>query len=151
MTAFKVALDTNVLVYAEGLNGDERRRIVLDCLQRLPPELIVLPVQTLGELFNVLVKKAGRSPNKAREAILSWRDSFELVETSTKVMIAASDIAAQHKLSIWDAVVLAAASEAGGRLVLSEDMQNGFTWAGVTVVNPFADPRHALLIAMLEE
>ncbi|TIP50920.1 MAG: PIN domain-containing protein, partial [Mesorhizobium sp.] len=35
------------------------------------------------------------------------------------------------------------------RLLLSEDLQDGFTWGGVTVVNPFASPRHALLDALL--
>ncbi|MCA7120267.1 MAG: hypothetical protein LGL72_12845 [Acidibrevibacterium sp.] len=42
-------------------------------------------------------------------------------------------------------------SQAGCRLLLSEDLQEGFTWAGVTVVNPFSSPRHALLNALLEE
>jgi predicted nucleic acid-binding protein len=45
---------------------------------------------------------------------------------------------------------LSAASQAGCRLLLSEDLQEGFTWAGVTVVNPFSSPRHALLETLLE-
>ena len=32
--------------------------------------------RSLGELFNLLVHKAKRSPAKARKAILSWRDAF---------------------------------------------------------------------------
>ncbi|SRR6266567_5630963 len=151
MNAIKVALDTNILVYAEGLNGDERRQRALDLLQKLTQEFVALPVQTLGELFNVLVKKAGGSPHDARAAILSWRDSFEVVETSSKVMVAAADLAVQHRLPIWDAVILAAASEAGCRLLVSEDSQDGFTWGGVTIVNPFAVRQHPLLIAALQE
>jgi hypothetical protein len=34
---------------------------------------------------------------------------------------------------------------------LSEDLQEGFTWAGVTVVNPFSSLRHAMLNALLGE
>jgi hypothetical protein len=34
---------------------------------------------------------------------------------------------------------------------LTEDLQEGFTWAGVTVVNPFSSPRHALLEALSGE
>jgi predicted nucleic acid-binding protein len=45
--------------------------------------------------------------------------------------------------------MLAAAADAGCRLLLSEDLQEGFTWRGVTVVNPFADTRHPLLAALL--
>lgn len=78
----KVALDTSVLAYAEGVNGSAMRDKALGLIQRLPPETIVLPVQTLGELFNVLTRKAKRTPARAREAVLSWRDAFATVETS---------------------------------------------------------------------
>jgi predicted nucleic acid-binding protein len=146
----KVALDTNVLAYGEGVNDVEKRDIVLELLGTLPQEAAVIPVQVLGELYNVLVRKAGRSRADAREAILGWRDSFSTVETTAEVMQTAADLATDHQFSIWDAVILSAASQAGCRLLLSEDLQDGFTWAGVTVVNPFASPRHALLEALLE-
>lgn len=145
-----VALDTNFLAYAEGLNGDARKQAALHLLRKLPQDLVVLPVQALGELYNVLVKKARRSPSSASAAIIGWRDSFSVADTTSKVMLAAADLAARHQLGIWDAVIFATASEAGCRLLVSEDMQSGFTWAGVTVVNPFATPAHPLLSAMLQ-
>ena len=147
----KIALDTNVLAYAEGINGAEPRNAALALIRRLPQEAAIVPVQVLGELFNVLVRKGGKSRSDAREAILSWRDTFPGVETSPEAMLAAVDLATDHQLGIWDAVILSAASQAGCRLLLSEDLQDGFTWAGVTVVNPFSSPRHALLSALLEE
>ena len=145
----RVALDTNVLAYAEGVNGADQRGPALDLVQRLPQEATVIPVQVLGELFNVLVRKAGKSRAKAREALLSWRDTFPVIETSPAIMLAAADLATDHHFGIWDAVILAAASEANCRLLLSEDLQEGFTWGGVTVVNPFGSPHHALLGALL--
>jgi len=148
MNAMRIALDTNILVYAEGLNGETKKHSTIDLIQNLPQDLIVLPVQTLGELFSVLVKKAEQTPAEARSAILCWRDSYALAETTAKVMIAATDLAAQHRLGIWDAVILAAAAEAGCRLLLSEDMQDGFTWNGVTIANPFASAPHPLLVAI---
>ncbi len=145
----RVALDTNILVYAEGVNGAGKKKTALELLQRLPQPDVVVPVQALGELFHVLVRKAARSGSKARTAILEWQDTFACVETSTAVMRAAIDLAADHHLSIWDAVILSGASEAGCRLLLSEDLQDGFTWNGVTVTNPFATPTHPLLEALL--
>ena len=145
----RVALDTNVLAYAEGVNGAEQRSSALDLIQRLPQEATVIPVQVLGELFNVLVRKAGKSRAKAREALLSWRDTFPVIETSPGIMLAAADLATDHQFGIWDAVILSAASEANCRLLLSEDLQEGFTWGGVTVVNPFTSPHHPLLDALL--
>ena len=60
-------------------------------------------------------------------------------------MLSAADLATDHHLRIWDAVILSASAEAGCRLLLSEDLQEGFTWRGVTVTNPFSATPHALL------
>ena len=147
----RIALDTNVLAYAEGINGVERRDAALALIRRVPQEAVVVPVQVLGELFNVLVRKGGKSRGEARDALLSWRDTFPVVETSPEVMLAAVDLATDHQFGIWDAIILSAASQSGCRLLLSEDLQEGFTSAGVTVVNPFSTPRHALLLALSEE
>lgn len=145
----KVALDTNVLAYAEGVNDAAKRDIALELMRRLPQEAVVIPVQVLGELFNVLTRKAGRSRAEAREALLAWRDTFPVIETAPEMMLAAADLATDHQFSIWDAVILSVASQSGCRLLLSEDLQDGFTWGGVTVANPFASPRHALLESLL--
>ena len=147
----KIALDTNVLAYAEGINGAPMRDKTLELLQRLSPVNVVLPVQVLGELFNALVRKAKRRPARARAALLSWRDAYSTVETSGTVMVSAADLASDIGLTIWDSVVLAAAAEADCRLLLSEDLQDGFTWHGVTVVNPFAAVLHPLLAAASQE
>jgi predicted nucleic acid-binding protein len=64
-------------------------------------------------------------------------------------MVNATDLASDHGLTIWDSVVLAASAEAECRLLLSEDLQEGFTWRGVTVTNPFAPALHPLLAALL--
>jgi predicted nucleic acid-binding protein len=145
----KVALDTNVLAYAEGTNGARMRDKALELVQQLPPGSVVLPIQTLGELFNVLVRKARRRRARARMAILTWRDAYPVAETSATVMVNAADLATDHGLAIWDSVVLSAAAEAECRLLLSEDLQEGFTWRGVTVTNPFASTLHPLLAALL--
>lgn len=108
-------------------------------------------MQVLGELFNVLVRKAGKSRAEARDVLLGWRDTFPVIETSPEIVVMAADLATDHQFGIWDAVILSAASQADCRLLLSEDLQEGFTWGGVTVVNPFASPRYALLDALLED
>lgn len=146
----KVALDTNILAYAEGTNGIEMSDKALDVIQRLPVGSVVVPTQVLGELFNVLVLKAKRPATSARTALLTWRDAYALSETSSTVIVNAVDLAADHHLRIWDSVILSATAEAGCRLLLSEDFQEGFTWRGVTVTNPFADAKHPLLVALLD-
>lgn len=143
-----VALDTNLLVYAEGLNGKANRRKALDLIESLPPESTLIPVQVLGELFSVLVRKAGWAKPRAAAAVLAWGDAFPLIDTSNDVLLAATDLAGAHQISTWDAVILSAAVDARCRLLLSEDLHSGFTWRGVTVVNPFAGG-HPLLSALI--
>jgi predicted nucleic acid-binding protein len=145
----RVALDTNVLAYAEGVNGAARRVDALDLIQRLPAGAALLPVQALGELFQLLARKANRAPAQARAAILGWRDAFPLIETSETVIVGAAELAASHRFSFWDGVILASAAESGCRLLLSEDLQEGFTWNGVTVTNPFGVSPHPLLTDLL--
>ncbi|HEX4786173.1 MAG TPA: PIN domain-containing protein [Candidatus Sulfotelmatobacter sp.] len=146
----RIALDTNVLAYAAGVNGEGRQLAALELLGKLSESETVLPVQALGELFRVLVRKAKISPRSARTTIIRFRDTYPLVETSSAVFLSATDLAVDHQIGIWDAVMLAAAAEAGCRLFLSEDLQEGFTWDSVTVVNPFAAMVHPLLAKMLE-
>jgi predicted nucleic acid-binding protein len=145
----RIALDTNFLACAEGASGAIRRDQTLRLIQRLPPEAVVLPAQALGELFNVLVRKAKRRAARAREAVLSWRDAYAVVDTSADVIVNATDLASDHGFTIWDSVMLAASAEAGCRLLLSEDFQEGFTWRGVTFTNPFAVTLHPILTALL--
>jgi len=144
-----VALDTNVLAYAEGVNGATMKRAALELVEKLPSGTVLLPVQTLGELFNLLVRKARWPPANARSAILSWQDAFPLIETTAQVMVGAADLSTDHQLAIWDAVVFSAAAEAGCRLLLSEDLHEGFTWRGVTVTNPFSARKHEVLAGLL--
>lgn len=141
----RVALDTNILAYAEGINGAARKTEALGLIHQLPGDSVMLPVQTLGELFQLLVRKANRTAAQARNAILGWRDAFPLAETSEGVIIAAAELSCSHHIGIWDAVILASAAEGGCRLLLTEDLQEGFTWNGVTVTNPFAKSLHPLL------
>lgn len=147
----RIALDSNILVYVEGVNGAAPQKVAAALIAKLPEDSTFLPVQILGELFNVLIKKAKWPPPKARGAVLSWQDTFPLIETSPSILRAGIDLAVGHRLGIWDAIILAAAAEADCRLLLSEDLQDGFTWSGVTVVNPFAGKRHELLAGALGE
>lgn len=145
----RIALDTNVLAYAEGVDDDKRRDMALRTVEELPQDSIVIPVQVLGELFNVLTRRAHLRRMEARPRVRKWRTAYTTLETSASAFDMALDLATDHQLRIWDAVMLCVASETGCRLLLSEDMQDGFVWGGVTVVNPFVAKPHPLLADLL--
>lgn len=141
----RIAIDSNVLAYAEGA-GDERRRArAVEILAALPEGAVVLPVQVLGELYRVLVGKLRQRPADARTNVLRWSDAFALSDSTWPAMQSAFDLSAAHGLSIWDALILSVAAEQRCRLLLSEDLQDGFTWRGTTVVDPFAREPSSLL------
>lgn len=146
----RVALDTNILAYAEGIGDQARLDAFLALISQLPEELVLLPAQTLGELYRVLTSKARRDHSVARQAILNWADSFEVADSTWSAFQSAMDLSADHGLQIWDALILSVAAENRCRLLVSEDMQNGFTWHGVTVVNPYAPTPHPLLLATIQ-
>ena len=133
----RVALDTNLLVYAEGVNGEDRKLRAADVLTGLAADEIVVPAQALAELFTVLTRKARWPATKARAAVLSWHDAVLVADTTAQILMEAMDLAAMHQYSLWDAIKLATAAQTACRRLLSEDMQDGFIWRGVEISNPF--------------
>lgn len=145
------ALDTNVLAYAEGVGDSHRCDRARSVVAQLPLDQVLLPAQTLGELYRVLTGKAGFDAEHARTALVAWADAFETADSTWSAFQGAVDIVTDHRLQIWDALILSVAAENGSRLLLSEHLQDGFTWHGVTVVNPFATTPSPLLADFLGE
>ena len=146
----QVALDTNILAYAEGVGDVVRCAGAVQLIEQLPSEFVLLPAQTLGELFRVLTGKAKRSAAQSREAIMTWADTFEIADSSWTAFQSVIDLVVDHQFQIWDALILAVAAENHCRLLISEDMQDGFTWRGITIVNPFSKPSSPLLENILQ-
>jgi predicted nucleic acid-binding protein len=147
----RVAIDTNVLAYAEGVGDAERCRVAIGLIERLPEPAVMLPAQVLGELMLVLTRKAGRTREAARDAVLGWADSFDVSDSTWASFQSAFDLSVNHEFRMWDALVMAVAAENHCRIMLSEDLQHGFTWRGVTLVNPFLPDQSPLLAAILSQ
>jgi predicted nucleic acid-binding protein len=56
----RIALDTKILAYAEGVNGAERQAAASRILRDLAEDDLVIPAQALAELFTLLTRKARR-------------------------------------------------------------------------------------------
>ena len=147
--ATRVGLDTNVLAYAEGVGDALRCRAAFALIEKIPPDSGLLPVQTLGELYRVLTGKVRREPSSARTAVLEWARTYPTAATTDTALMTALELVADHGLQIWDALILSVCAESKCRILLSEDLQHGFAWSGVTIVNPFTHPAHPRLLAAL--
>jgi predicted nucleic acid-binding protein len=133
-------VDTNVLVYAEdrdaGAKHEKARDLVVDLWNAGGG---VVSVQVLQEFYVTVTQKLGKGmpPARAREAVdeyLTWR----VVENTGALLLAAIDLQRSAKLSFWDAMIVAAALEAGCDELLTEDLNPGQRFEGLVVVNPFA-------------
>jgi hypothetical protein len=51
-------------------------------LRRLPAAAALLPIQALGELYNVLIRKAGYTTADARARLVGWSMSYPTADTT---------------------------------------------------------------------
>lgn len=130
----KVFLDTNILIYSVAENDPRAARAA---------ELLnaggVVSVQVLNEFVSVVRRKM-RMP---------WKDMFEALDairvlcpSPVPITIltheSALQIAKNHRYEIYDALVVAAALEAGCTTLYSEDFKHGQVIDGkLTIRNPF--------------
>ena len=147
----RVAFDTNILIYMESRIGEPRGEIARDLLDRIPDSSIILPAQVLGEFVRVGVFKQGRPISEVRRRLLQWIDGYAVVATTPQIVTQAIDLVEPRSLRLWDAILVASAADAGCRFLLSEDMQAGFSWAGVTIVDPFTTPSDPNLYILLAD
>jgi predicted nucleic acid-binding protein len=148
-----IAFDSNILIYIAGLSQTEadlgKQALLGEMIAKLSLATdIVAPAQALGEVYHVCQRK-GWSREQAREFLLILNQSFKVVGSRPDSFLEAADLATDHQLQFWDALILNIAADAGCSLLLSEDMQDGFAWRGVTVVNPFAKKLHKRLARVL--
>ena len=124
--------DTNILVYAqEADRKGERARALM-------AKGGVISVQVLNELANVLRKKHRRSWTEIEKVLSDVDDALdEAVPITFEIHAAAVVLAREHGLSIYDALIVAAALEAGCDTLFSEDMQHQRVFGSLRIINPF--------------
>jgi predicted nucleic acid-binding protein len=132
-------VDTNILLYAASTAKDEREKKER-ALAILENEDLCLSVQVLQE-FYVQSTRASRRDRLEHEQALALVEAwlrFPALEISVSLLRDAIASAKRWRISYWDAAIVEAAREAACAVLLSEDLQDGMDFDGVTVVNPFA-------------
>lgn len=138
MTA-AVFVDTNVLVYARDASETDKQPAAAQWLEQLWIEQRGrTSIQVLNEYYVTVTRKLrpGMAPDEAWddvEALLAW----EPRAIDADLLRRARDIERRHGTSWWDAMIVAAAQLQSCTLLLTEDLQDGWSCDGVTVRNPF--------------
>lgn len=136
-------IDTNIFIYADddgsGLK-QKRAREVLE--QPVRTGNAVISTQVLQEYFNIATSKLKFTAERARWRVESL-SRYAVVLNDTAILLGAIDLHRLHRISIWDALIVKAASVVHCAVVLSEDLNHGQIIDGVRVENPFLPPGRA--------
>ena len=95
-------------------------------------------IQVLNEYYVTVTRKLdpGMAPENAWadvRALLAWDPQ----PVYRDLLLRAHDVEDRHGLSWWDSMIVAAAQLQNCSLLLTEDLQDGWSCDGVTVCNPF--------------
>jgi len=124
--------DTNILVYA--FLDTDRRDLALDLLA----DGGVISVQVLNEFTNVARKKWHRDWAEIGAGLQVIRAQFsQIIPIGLATHQSALELASRDGLSFYDALIVAAALEAGCDILFSEDLQHGRKFGKLLVKNPF--------------
>ena len=129
----RVFADTNIAVYAESDDGEKSKRA-----RAIVEGSPVISTQVVNELIAALTGKYAFSRADAHEVASGLMDLCEVVPVDQGTVRQAMSIADRYRLSHWDALIVAAALEAGCDVLYTEDMQHEQVFDGrLTVKNPF--------------
>lgn len=141
-----IALDTNILVYAEAAADPSERHVTAQHLMlKLGETGAIIPLQVLAEFLNVCRTKAVLSTEQAVFRATQYAAVFDCPQTRIGDLLAAARIAHARKLAFFDSLIVAIAARAGATLLLSEDMQDGLEIEGLRIINPFSVSNAALI------
>ncbi len=134
-----VFVDTNVLVYARDASEPEKQLRARDWLAALwETREGRLSFQVLREYYVTVTRKLrpGLTPGEAQSDVrdlLAWAPT----RLDRTVLEDAWAVERRYGLSVWDALIVAAARAAGCTHLLTEALAHGQDLDGVRIVNPF--------------
>ena len=134
----RVFLDTNILAYDLDAGSPDKQQQVRAALAR-PDHEFVVSTQVLLELYVVITRKLRPAlPEAAAADVITSLSRLPVVGTDADLVQRAVALSTGHQLSVWDALIVTAAREAGCEELWTEDLATGGELRGVRIVNPLA-------------
>ena len=130
-------LDTNILLYAYDLDAPAKRMVALQLVEQgwTSPGDTAISVQVLQEM-HVNLAERGLSMTEATQIVRDFAD-WPVVDNTLDLLQVALDEQARWRISLWDALILAAARASGAAELITEDLNHGQDYGGVRAINPF--------------
>ena len=130
-------LDTNILLYAYDVESPAKRAKAMRLVEQgwKSPGDVSVSVQVLQELaVNLEKRKVSRGEI---HQILFDLSAWPVVDNSLLVLKMALGEQSRWKISLWDAMILAAARSCGAQELVTEDFNHGQDYDGIRAINPF--------------
>jgi predicted nucleic acid-binding protein len=130
-------LDTNILLYAYDQDTPARRSVAMRLVEQGWSALgqTAISVQVLQEM-HVNLERRGVAKTEAARIIRDYAP-WPVVDNSLEILLTALDEQNRWQLSIWDALILAAARASGASEIFTEDFNHGQDYGGIRAINPF--------------
>ncbi|MCC6889350.1 MAG: PIN domain-containing protein [Hyphomicrobiales bacterium] len=145
----RVALDSKILIYAELEPDSEKGIRSADLILRAARNGII-PVQVLGEYLRFVQRRLPAAFEDAIRQVSLYQAVFLTPPTTLEIVERAWTLASTHRMQLWDCVVCAAAAQAGAKVLLTEDMQDGRVLDELRLLNPFAPSSFETVEALLD-
>ena len=130
-------LDTNILLYAYDLDAPLKREVALGIVEEGWHSLgeTAISVQVLQEL-HVNMERKGIAKEEIHAVVQDF-SMWPIVENTLPLLHAGMAEKIRWQLSLWDAMILAAARACGAKELISEDFSIGQDYDGILIINPF--------------
>jgi len=134
-------LDTNIFVYTFDAKSPAKARKAAELIRRAADTGAgIISYQVVQEFFSVAFRRFAQpiSVAEAEQYLITVLRPLLAVHSSPAIYFEALRIAEKHRISWYDALIVAAAVEGQCEKLYSEDFQHGRKMEGVRIENPFA-------------
>ena len=132
-----IALDTNILLYACDRVDPQRQQIAIDLIADSTDAVLLWQVACEFVAASRKLSAQGFTASDAWNRLADFLALFPLMLPTAGVLERGKKLHAEHAVSFWDALVLAACAEAGVEILYSEDVPGIAARDALKVVNPF--------------
>lgn len=134
--------DTNVLVYSQDTHDSAKHEIARALIQEaIAADALVVSTQVLAEFYATCLRRVLIGPAQALGLVRVWSE-HDTVAHTPDLLLRGLALHQAHSISMWDALVIQAAIDAGCDVLLSEDMQHGRRFGDLEISNPFLSSAH---------
>jgi predicted nucleic acid-binding protein len=130
----KISLDTNVIIYNHGIDGDAKQVIADSLLDNVP----VISTQVISEYLNVIKRISKMNKSDLLRMCAEWLEDCQIQSVSLSTIKLAHHLVQKYDFQLFDSIIVASALEAECDILYSEDLHHGLIVENkLTILNPF--------------